>query len=406
MSKWKKIVAAIIVLEFCIVAICNVICMQQFHNQEGRLYRVEAKRAAEEIQANGLESVELENYQSLVNITEYDPKHVIPNDYLIEEVDGTLYCIEYYTIDNKSFMGYMNAAFALFILLTSVILFYVQNKMIAPFRRMQHLSEELAKGNLAVPVKEEKSKFFGRFLWGMDMLRENLEEKKQKELELQKEKKTLILSLSHDIKTPLLAIKLYVKALADGLYDTEERRKEALEGIRKNTEEIASYVNEITQASREDFLKLEVNNGELYLYEVLDQIKAYYTEKLSVLHTDFVLQDVANCLICGNKDRLVEVMQNVIENAIKYGDGKRIAIHFADEEDCKLITVVNTGKIPEEDEIPHLFDSFYRGSNHGNTPGSGLGLYICKQLMHKMDGDVFVKTKEDTFSVTMVIKKA
>ena len=85
---------------------------------------------------------------------------------------------------------------------------------------MQSLTEELAKGNLSVPVKAEKSKFLGRFLWGMDMLRETLESNKEKELALQKEKKTLVLSLTHDIRTPLSAIRLYAKALARGsLYD-------------------------------------------------------------------------------------------------------------------------------------------------------------------------------------------
>ena len=80
-------------------------------------------------------------------------------------------------------------------------------------------------GNLSVPVKAEKSKFFGRFLWGMDMLREKLESDKIRELELEKEKKTLVLSLSHDIRTPLSAIDLYTKALATNLYDKEEERQ-------------------------------------------------------------------------------------------------------------------------------------------------------------------------------------
>ena len=81
---------------------------------------------------------------------------------------------------------------------------------------MSEVSIELAKGNLSAHVKEDKNKFFGKFLWGIDMLRENLENNKEKELQLQKEKKTLILSISHDIKTPLSAIKLYAKALKNG----------------------------------------------------------------------------------------------------------------------------------------------------------------------------------------------
>lgn len=98
---------------------------------------------------------------------------------------------------------------------------------------MMSLTEELAKGNLSVPIKAEKSKFFGRFLWGMDMLRDNLESSREKELELQKEKKTIILSLAHDLKTPLSAIRLYNKALSENLYDTPEKEHRYMQELTK-----------------------------------------------------------------------------------------------------------------------------------------------------------------------------
>ena len=71
----------------------------------------------------------------------------------------------------------------------------------------------------------------------------------------------------------------------------------------------------------------------------------------------------------------------MMENAIKYGDGRKISISFSEEEDCKLITVENTGCTLEEGEINNIFDSFYRGSNTTNIQGNGLGLYIVKQLI-------------------------
>ena len=149
------------------------------------------------------------------------------------------------------------------------------------------MTEELAKGNLSIPIKAEKSKYFGRFLWSMDMLRDTLESNREKELELQKEKKTLILSLTHDIKTPLSAIHLYTKALAAGLYSTEERRLEVYRGIEKNVKDMEDYVNEITSASREDFLHLTVNQTEVYLADVMEEVRKLYDDKLGRLHTLF-----------------------------------------------------------------------------------------------------------------------
>ena len=153
-------------------------------------------------------------------------------------------------------------------------------------------------------------------------------------------------------------------------------------------------------------MELAVNVGEYYLQDVIDGIKAYYKDKLSVIHTEFEVEECDNVLLSCDKDRLVESLQNLMENAIKYGDGKKISINFSNEEDCRLITVSNTGCSLEEEDINNIFDSFYRGSNTTNIQGNGLGLYIVKQLMTKMDGDVFAEIDGDIFKVTLVVRKA
>ncbi len=411
MSKFKRFICLIFIIEIALVALCNGFYLHQNNTDNGRIYRVEAKRIADRISEENLSeaevlSLDLSEYETIVAVSKFVPEENCPNDYIVTTGNDTMYRIEYRTIHNDGVMLYMNLAFLSMIFITGVVLVYVDRKVLKPFQSMSNLSYELAKGNLSTPVQEEKSKLFGRFLWGMDMLREKLEENKEKELEFQKERKTLILSLSHDIKTPLSSIELYSRALSENLYDTQEKKDEALQGIARNVKEIKQYVNEIVTASREDFLNLEVVMGEVYLSEVIDGISVYYRDKLSVIHTEFEVEPYAECLVKGDKDRLIEVLQNVMENAIKYGDGKRIRISFDDEEDCKLIHIENSGCNLKEEEVPNLFDSFYRGSNSHGVKGNGLGLYICKNLMHKMDGEVFAKTKEDGFVLTVVVRKA
>lgn len=196
-----------------------------------------------------------------------------------------------------------------------------------------------------------------------------------------------------------------MKALRRNLYDSEEERNSAFDGIEHNVGEIKRYVQEISQVSREDFLTLDVNNTELYLLPIINKVLAYYNEKMQRLHIDFSIAQVDECLIYGDEDRIIEVLQNTIENAIKYGDGTEITISFEEEENCKLITVSNSGCDLSEDELPHIFDSFYRGSNSEKEDGSGLGLYICKELMHRMDGEVFAKICGNEFRVTIVVRK-
>ena len=81
--------------------------------------------------------------------------------------------------------------------------------------------------------------------------------------------------------------------------------------------------------------------------------------------------------------------KNLIENAIKYGDGRRIEISFEKMDGCELITVSNTGCTLEAKELPQIFESFHRGNNADKVQGNGLGLFICKRLMSLMGGEVY-----------------
>lgn len=238
----------------------------------------------------------------------------------------------------------------------------------------------------------------------MDLLREKLEQQKISELQLQKEKKTLLLSMSHDIKTPLAVIELYAKALEKDLYKDEQKKKEVAVGITHKCNEIKKYVNDIIKTSSNDFLNLEVQNGEFYLSDMMNEINRFYNDKLDLLKIDFSIDKYSNCMLKGDIDRGIEVLQNVMENAVKYGDGHNISISFENEEDCLIVSITNSGCTLSENELPHIFDSFWRGSNVGSNSGSGLGLYICRQLMRKMDGDIFASCADGVMIISSVFR--
>lgn len=409
MSRYKKFVCLIVTIEIVLLLLCNILYFRMGAGDTERLYRVEAHRVALQLQEAGTEDpsgIDLSAYKTIVKISEFDPEESCGHDYIVAGTGERLYRIEYEAQRGRDIFGYMNAALLGMMLLTGVVLLYIQRKVLNPFRDISGLPYELAKGNLSMPVKEEKSKLFGRFLWGMDMLRQKLEENREKELKYQKDKKLLILSLSHDIRTPLSSIDLYAQTLSRNLYDTEEKRQEAISGIRRNVKEIKKYVDEIAESSREDFLNLEVIQGEFYLSEIMKKTETYYKDKLSVVHTKLLLKKSVDCLLQGDKDRFIEVIQNVMENAMKYGDGQCITIGSENEEDCRLIHIENSGCSLKEEELPSLFDPFYRGSNSHGVKGNGLGLYICKCLMHKMDGEIFAGVHGKDFRITVVARKA
>lgn len=416
MKNFNRIMIEIFFFLIGIIVCMNLLLHYLLSRETGRTYRVEINRIEHELSENGMDHIDLKNYScvkkvTILNSNTDEVKFYEGNgsDYAIKRIKGKYYRFDYEThLSGEYILIYrlVNAALGIMAVFIFGILFFIRSKLLKPFHNIREVPYELSRGNLSLGLKENKNRFFGRFIWGLDLLRENLEKHKTKELELQKEKKTLVLSISHDIKTPLSAINLYAKAISKNLYDSDEKRREIGENISAKVDEIEGFVSEIIKASSEDFLSLEVHNTEFYITELIDKIKNYYLEKLSLLKIEFHVEPYSNCLIKGDFDRVVEVVQNVMENAIKYGDGRYINITFSEEEDYRLITIANSGCSLPEIELPHIFESFWRGSNVGNNNGSGLGLYICRQLMKKMDGSIYAARNEDEMSVTIVFKMA
>lgn len=390
-----------------------------FHITEnrGKAYRVEAERAAWQIQENGMENLDLSHFPMIYQIKQLDTFSSEKEkteffegeayDYLVKNINGIYYRFDYIADNSqKKTISLVNVIVLVIAVFMIAVLQFFRIRLLKPFYQLREVPFELSKGNLTIPLKEHKSHFFGRFIWGMDLLRENLEQKKEMELKLQKEKKTLILSISHDIKTPLSAIKLYAKALEKNLYDNPEKQREIAGRINKKADDIEAFVSQVISACNEDFLNFTVQKGEFYLSQAIEQILKYYTEKLELLKTDFKVSDYRDCILKGDLDRIVEVLQNIMENAIKYGDGHSVVITFSSEEDCQLITVSNSGCTLGDTELVHIFESFWRGSNALKCRGSGLGLYICRQLMNKMGGEVFAECQEGEMKVTVVILRA
>ena len=291
MRRFRIIVCVILVFEILLIGVCNFLLLGSMKRDAGRQYRVDISRASDDLNllialsssypvqvdfrrgetpadTDPRLSFDMEKYPSLLRVSTFDPDAIINNDFEVRDICGTLICFEYEIKPDIHPLIYMNAGLILSLIVTIAILIYVARKILRPFHQMSRFSEELARGNLSVAMKEDKNKFFGRFLWGIDMLRDNLESNKERELELQKEKKTLILSLSHDIKTPLSAIKLYSKALSEDIYDSEEQRRAAVTGIAHNADEIEKYYEPIFDSP--DFTIEDDDDDALYKHTTDD----------------------------------------------------------------------------------------------------------------------------------------
>lgn len=161
---------------------------------------------------------------------------------------------------------------------------------------------------------------------------------------------------------------------------------------------------EIIRSSKEDILDIRVEMGEFYLEELVKRVADTYVEKCAVRMMELQIGRYENRLVRGDLDRILEVFDNVMENAFKYGDGRRIEISFYEEDFCQLIRIFNTGEAVSENDFNHIFESFFRGTNSLGQQGSGLGLYICREIMRKMDGEVFAEKEKDGMGIVLVFR--
>lgn len=409
MKAFNKILVAVLAAIALIFAASNWLLLRTEENV-GRPYLVDVNRLVLKIEAGTYEPADLQMCDYVTAVSTYrDDFYDSYSDYVIRDIGGTLYRFDYSHnsgADRTGLIITVNCILAAMSVLILGVLCYIKWMILSPFDKLKDTPYALSKGNLTAPIKETKNRFFGRFIWGLDLLRENMEQQKERELELQRDRKVLLLSLSHDIKTPLSAIKLYSKALSKGLYTDKEKQNEVTQSIHAKADEIEGYVNQIISASREDFLSLDVHMGEFYLSTLMSKLQVYYREKLALVKTEFVVGEYSDVLLNGDLERSEEVIQNMMENAIKYGDGRRISLDASEEDGCILITVRNSGCTMADTELPHMFESFWRGTNAHKEKGSGLGLYICRQLMRKMNGETFAEIHDGDMFVTAVFQKA
>ena len=266
MKSFNRIFIVIIAAAALIFILANAAASGFGESPSGRPYRVEVGRISLTIERDGFESVDLSKYKYVSGVYQYSDSADFYNsdsDYIIREINGQLYRFDYSHTDNTNKVRItllINIIIGIMTLLIIGVMLFIRQKILRPFEQLTDVPYQLSKGNLTVPIKENKSRFFGKFIWSINLLRENMEAQKLREMELLKEKKTLLLSLSHDIKTPLSAIKLYSKALSKGLY-SPDKTGEIAENINAKANEIEGYVSQIITASKEDFLSLNVNSG-------------------------------------------------------------------------------------------------------------------------------------------------
>ena len=288
----------------------------------------------------------------------------------------------------------------IFLFLMISLLGYIYYAIIKPFERMEEYAEEVAKGNLDLKLNYERNNLFGEFTWAFDRMRREIIKARTCEKEAIENNKTVIATLSHDIKTPIASIRAYTEGLQANLASNPLKRQKYINIIIKKCDEVTALTNDIFLHSLADLGKLKMN-----LVEV--SIKPIIIEYLNGLLCDkdnvFINDDIPDANLLIDTKRFEQVLENIINNSLKYAKDSKIEIKVEKSLKDYIIIIRDYGKGISDEDIPFIFEKFYRGKNVGKEQGAGLGLYIVKYIMEQFNGNVYINSFKDGLEVRLII---
>lgn len=286
-------------------------------------------------------------------------------------------------------VGFINIVFLV------CLLIYLYIRVYRPFYQLQDFARNVAAGNLDLPLHMDRKNIFGAFTESFDLMREELKSAREAERKANTSKKELVAQLSHDIKTPVASI----KAVSELLEAKSANNKDIyhLQTIGEKADQINTLITNMFNATLEELQELKVEVSE-QKSSVIWKIISYadYLKKVKKITKK-------DCLIYADKNRLMQVIDNIISNSYKYADSDiEITANCTDE--YLLIEFRDFGEGVKEIELPFLLHKFYRAKNSEGKAGAGLGLYTSCYLMKKMQGDLICENIEDGFQVTIMLR--
>lgn len=286
---------------------------------------------------------------------------------------------------------------AFFVLLSGAEFLYLYCMVLKPFEKLESFAENIAGGNFDVPLGYERKNYFGAFTWAFDSMRNEITKARDGEKEAIENNKTIIATLSHDIKTPIASIKAYAEGLEANMDNTFEKRQRYISVIMTKCDEVSKLTDDLFTHSLSDLDKLKIVPEKTELGKFFEAV----LKEIGAERNDILYQNPEYCVwVSADRRRLTQVAENLVNNARKYA-GTDISISVEKSDGNAEIRFRDFGNgIPDED-MPFVFGKFYRGRNCGEEQGSGLGLYIVKYIAERSEGKVLLHNFPNGLEVTV-----
>ena len=276
---------------------------------------------------------------------------------------------------------------------------WIYRSIAPPLVKLKKATQNIKEGNLDFVLDVEGDDEFSELCRDFEEMRKRLKESAEEKVLLDKDNKELISNISHDLKTPITAVKGYVEGIMDGVADTPEKMDRYVKTIYNKTNEMDHLINELTFYSKIDtnripytFSKLNVED---YFGDCAEEVGLELeTRGIELVYANYVESGV---LVIADGEQIRRVIHNIISNAIKYMDKPKgiIQIRVKDVGDFIQVEIEDNGKGIAAKDIAYIFDRFYRTdvSRNSSKGGSGIGLSIVKKILEDHGGKVWATSR-------------
>ena len=276
---------------------------------------------------------------------------------------------------------------------------WIYRSIAVPLVKLKKATKNIKEGNLDFVLEVEGNDEFSQLCQDFEEMRKRLKESTEEKILMDKENKELISNISHDLKTPITAVKGYVEGIMDGVADTPEKMNRYVRTIYNKTNEMDHLINELTFYSKIDtnripytFSKLNVED---YFSDCAEELGLEMeTKGIELVYANYVEKDVQ---VIADGEQIRRVIHNIVSNAIKYMEKPKgiIQLRVKDVGDFIQVEIEDNGKGIAAKDLPYIFDRFYRTdvSRNSSKGGSGIGLSIVKKIMEDHGGKVWATSR-------------
>ena len=279
---------------------------------------------------------------------------------------------------------------------------WIYKETVSPINKLKLATYNIKNGNLDFEMDVKGKDEISELCRDFDSMRKRLQENAEEKIRIDNENRELISNISHDLKTPITAIKGYVEGIMDGVVDSEEKMERYIRTIYNKACDMDRLIDELTFYSKIDSDRVPYNFAKInvtdYFSDCIEEIGMELEAEGVKLSYDNQINPSTK--IVADPEQLKRVINNIVSNSVKYMDKEQSAIdiRITEDKDSVFIDIEDNGKGIDARDIPYIFDRFYRtdASRNSAKGGSGIGLSIVKKIIEDHGGTV---TAESTLGL-------